>query len=845
MRFRRILLCIGLASLLGVAPLADAQTHSFGVDDMLKMEGFGAAMIDPSSRWLVYEQVRPYDRFTDYSFRTYAFGRSGHQLWRYDLARGGAPERLPGLDPAPHAYLQAFSPSGQRLAFMQYDKGHLSLGAYDMDAQRVVVAERTPAFSRTGDHNPVWISDCELVFAALPEGMEPEATSVRAHTGRVLSEAWQHAWAGDRVTAVEVRTRADPSDDGAAPGELVVFNACTGEDRVLAHGLFADLRLSPDHHQLAALAVSRPRPLEPDKPMAGDVQSHGLTVFDLASGAIRRIAPDLTFMPYTIAWRPDGQALAAFGWPPQADPHSGRFQLVDLANGRVTPLDHVGLDLVSERERGWLQRPERAVFLGDGLLVFARPIPEGEDTSPRFTFRPIRPEGLVRPDWFVLGPGEPPHNATQGLAGISAMPLHAGPDSVTIAASDGAYTIRRDGTRVRETPALAGAFSFVAPGTFATRSGVLRSELSDDIIFSVRTASGTSAGAVTFTGTGAARVVMAPGTLPAGAVLTGSVAANALLLRTEGEPVSRLLALSLTAERPSTEIARINTHLEAVAFGAWQTMEYAVPDPEGLLPTRTVQSCVLLPADYTPGRSLPVIVDVYPGTRPHCPQGHEDLTYPDPHSPYIWAGLGYAYTSLATPGDLLRTPEGPIAGLDEVIGAGLDALISAGIADPDRIVLHGYSQGGVSALYVAAQSDRYRAVIAKNSWADLFSHYFGSEGIYAYEDDAFGAFQRYDSLTSGDFGLGVTPFEDPALYYRNSPVFLAPDIKAPVLLIHSDMDSFAMQQFDEMFGALRRAGKDARYVRYWGEGHGPSSPANIRDMWDRMEGFLIATGAAP
>ena len=76
-------------------------------------------------------------------------------------------------------------------------------------------------------------------------------------------------------------------------------------------------------------------------------------------------------------------------------------------------------------------------------------------------------------------------------------------------------------------------------------------------------------------------------------------------------------------------------------------------------------------------------------------------------------------------------------------------------------------------------------------------------------------------------------------------MFLAPQITAPVMLIHSDMDSFSMSQFDEMYGALLRAGKDARYIRYWGEGHGPSSPANIRDMWSRMDAFLAETGVAP
>ena len=33
---------------------------------------------------------------------------------------------------------------------------------------------------------------------------------------------------------------------------------------------------------------------------------------------------------------------------------------------------------------------------------------------------------------------------------------------------------------------------------------------------------------------------------------------------------------------------------------------------------------------------------------------------------------------------------------------------------------------------------------------------------------------------------------------------------------------------------LYRQGKRAEFVRYWGEGHVLESPANIRDMWQRI-----------
>jgi len=37
-----------------------------------------------------------------------------------------------------------------------------------------------------------------------------------------------------------------------------------------------------------------------------------------------------------------------------------------------------------------------------------------------------------------------------------------------------------------------------------------------------------------------------------------------------------------------------------------------------------------------------------------------------------------------------------------------------------------------------------------------------------------------------------------------------------------------------MFTALYRLNKDAVLVRYWGEGHVLTSPANIQDYWHRI-----------
>ncbi|WP_156762815.1 alpha/beta hydrolase family protein [Woeseia oceani] len=43
-----------------------------------------------------------------------------------------------------------------------------------------------------------------------------------------------------------------------------------------------------------------------------------------------------------------------------------------------------------------------------------------------------------------------------------------------------------------------------------------------------------------------------------------------------------------------------------------------------------------------------------------------------------------------------------------------------------------------------------------------------------------------------------------------------------------------MSKAEQMFTALLRLNKDAKFIRYRGEGHVFSSPANIRDSWQQI-----------
>lgn len=818
---------------------ATAESRSFTVEGVLQREGFGAAFVDATDRWLFYEKLRPYSEAQEYSFGSQAFTRVGHQVWRLNLAEGSVAELLPGLDQTPSTYLHSISADGRFLALLNFSEGEFGLVLYDNLKRRSRDVSLAPAFSWTGEYEPVWVSSHELVYAALPPGEQPLLTSARSFTGRALFRSWQDAWKGEKPTASEIRSAQERSVQAREAGRLVRVDARTGNTFDLAQGLYADLRLSPDKALLAGFVVSKRMANALYTSANVSTQMFTLVAIDLSSNAVFDLASQLEFVPYTLSWSADSQTIVAFGWEEWERPEDGRFYQVDLRAGTVVAYDHSGLDLASERERGGYPRPERAFKIGEELIVYARTIPPELDQAPRFSLKDVGQSGLSDAHWYAISPDGSKRRMTGGLQNVSAVPLHADGHGFSVLADDGVYRVDVSGARTRLTPEITGELRHAPLQSFSVPAQLARREFNDVITLLEVTQEDSRAILLDLSKRNSAemKVVNLPTQHPT--VLVGSLKSGSLfLLSNDGFATHAHLA---RANKPGIMqlVSSANEHLADVEMGNWVSVKYDASAPNSSMRTHQLESCVLLPPNFDAATPPRLVVEVYPNARSHCSLAEQGLAAMGPRSPYLWAAMGFAYTRLPAPSELIRSEEGPITELDEVINVGVDALVKAGLVDDESAILVGFSQGGISALYVAAETDRFSKVIAMNSWADMFSHYFGPTGINSLLYKAqFGNFWRYETTSGSDFGVGDTPFRNPEIFVRNSPVFLAPKISAKVLLISSDMDTFDRSQFDEMFGALSRAGKDVRYVRYWGEGHGVSSPANIRDFWWRAEEFL-------
>ena len=250
--------------------------------------------------------------------------------------------------------------------------------------------------------------------------------------------------------------------------------------------------------------------------------------------------------------------------------------------------------------------------------------------------------------------------------------------------------------------------------------------------------------------------------------------------------------------------------------------------PVTVAPGVTVDSWLVLPDD--PGQH-PLIVWLQGGGTQYGWQFSHELQllvsagqavlYLNPRGS---AGYGTAW---------MRTVSGPRAtrpgsgwgGIDVAdVAAVLRAtLVAHPELDPGRVGVMGGSYGGLMTTHLLAQTDLFRAGWAERGPYNLYS----DAGT---KDEAPWFFEAY---------LGASHLEDPGSYWQASPVRLARQITAPLAIVHSEEDRrCSIGQAEELFMALKLAGREVEFVRFPGEGHELTRSGSPVHRLQRMEILL-------
>lgn len=153
--------------------------------------------------------------------------------------------------------------------------------------------------------------------------------------------------------------------------------------------------------------------------------------------------------------------------------------------------------------------------------------------------------------------------------------------------------------------------------------------------------------------------------------------------------------------------------------------------------------------------------------------------------------------------------------------------------DKERMAIQGQSWGGYQTAYLVTRTGMFAAAGAGAPVGNMTSAYGGIR----WESGN----SRISQYEHGQSRIGKTLWEEGGLdlYIENSPVFFAPKVTTPVLIMHNDNDgAVPWYQGIEFFMSLRRLGKPAWLLEYNNEEHNLTERRNCKDLSIRLQQFF-------
>jgi len=230
---------------------------------------------------------------------------------------------------------------------------------------------------------------------------------------------------------------------------------------------------------------------------------------------------------------------------------------------------------------------------------------------------------------------------------------------------------------------------------------------------------------------------------------------------------------------------------------------------------RKLNGVLYYPLDYQPGTRYPTVFVVY------------ETFFDDRYNSTVSLLTSNGYAVMQPSVHLERGYPGE-AWLKGVTAAA-NKLIDMGIADAERLGVHGTSYGGYATNLLVTQTNRFAAAINISGKVDMISFYtdsprLGTRNIHAPE--------------KSQDRIGATLWEQPQKYIAHTAIMAADRIETPLLLMTGREDHNVPERTtSEMFYALRRLGKRVEWVSYVNGGHGMPT-ATVEEAVDYHQRIL-------
>ena len=262
-------------------------------------------------------------------------------------------------------------------------------------------------------------------------------------------------------------------------------------------------------------------------------------------------------------------------------------------------------------------------------------------------------------------------------------------------------------------------------------------------------------------------------------------------------------AKSFAPKKLTDQTAQVSAwKLGSVEVVSWKSKDGAV-----------IEGVLHKPADYDPKRKYPLLVKIHGGPTGVSQPRFLPNDYAYPVQAFLEKGalvLEPNYRGSAGYGAKFRALNVRNLGVGDMwdVMSGVDSLIAKGMVDPNRLGAMGWSQGGYISAFLTTHTDRFKAISVGAGISDWTTYYVST-----------------DITPFTPQYLGATPWDDPQIYAKTSPITTIRQAKTPTLIQHGSADHrVPVPDAFELYRGLLDQHVDARLILYTGFGHGIDKP---------------------